>query len=483
MENWASVECRFKQRSIGGRVAGTLSPTKVWQAALGELEVALSKANFTTWFRNTRIIAINGDQAVIAVRNTFAQEWLQNKYHREILATLKRYYPEVARIEYRVTAAQSNPEDKVETNQNAELVPPSSTPRTTSTNSDSAIQGTSLNPDYTFETYVVGNANRLAHAAAKGVVENPGTQQYNPLFLYGGVGLGKTHLLQAIGNAVQQKNKKAVILYAPAEKFTTEFVQAMQRKTIDAFKRRYRNADVLLIDDIQFLSGKEGTQQEFFHTFNTLHQTNRQIVMTSDSRPQAIPQLEPRLSSRFGWGMVADIQTPDLETRQAILAKKCEEKSFLLADDVLDYMDRYIQSNDGEIEGALNGVMTHCELYGVQPSLKLIERILEQTGVDRRVTHVTTEAIFDTVADFYSLEVADLLGKRRNKELVRPRQIAMYLMRHELSYSYPKIGKALGGKDHTTVMHGVEKITRELTRTEALQRDISLIKERLYVSG
>ncbi|MCA9388653.1 chromosomal replication initiator protein DnaA, partial [Candidatus Berkelbacteria bacterium] len=265
--------------------------------------------------------------------------------------------------------------------------------------------------------------------------------------------------------------------------FTTEFDQALKHKTIDSLKKKYRNCDVLLIDDIQFLSGKEGTQQEFFHTFNTLHQTNRQIVMTSDTRPKSIPQLEPRLSSRFSWGMVADLQTPDLETRQAILQHKCEEKNFDLDPEMVEYTAKQVQNNVRELEGALNAIITHCELYAVKPSMKLIERILEQTGTDRKITHITAETICQTVADFFSLNLVDLLGKRRNKELVHPRQITMYLMRHELAYSFPKIGKALGGKDHTTVMHGVEKIKKELVRNDNLQRDIALIKEKLYVSG
>ena len=458
------------------------SAVKVWQTTLGELEVTLSKANFTTWFRNTRIISSADGLVTIGVPNTFAKEWLRNKYHKEILTSLKQFYPDLLRVEYLVAAGTQKPEpEATNTPSSAPVATQQSQPEPRRETNSSGSH--SLNSSYTFDTFVVGSSNRLAHAAALAIVKKPGHAQYNPLYIYGGVGLGKTHLLHAVGNEVQKNFPKKVVMYASCERFTSEFVQAMQSKQIDSFKKRYRNADLLLIDDIQFLAGKEGTQEEFFHTFNTLHQTNRQIIMTSDKRPRSIPQLEPRLSSRFGWGMVTDMQTPDLETRQAILQHKCEERGFPLDREVVEYMAQHIQSNIRELEGALNAISTHCELYNVQPSLKLIERVLEQTGLDRRVTHVTIESICQTIADFFTLEMADLLGKRRNKELVYPRQIAMYLIRVELQFSFPKIGKALGGKDHTTVMHGVDKITKELVRDDTLQRDIALIKERLYVSG
>jgi chromosomal replication initiator protein len=467
------------------------SAATVWQTTLGELEVTLSKANFTTWFRSTRIISSVDGLVTIGVPHTFAKEWLQSKYHKEIMASLKQFYPDIQRIEYLVaTGAQVKPEPAA-TNTATTAPPPagglSSTPSfqpdSAQQRSNSGNPSNTLNERYTFDTFVVGNSNRLAHAAALAIVKKPGHMQYNPLYIYGGVGLGKTHLLHAIGNDIQKQFPKKVIIYASCERFVTEFVQSLQSKQLDSFKKRYRNADVLLIDDIQFLAGKDGMQEEFFHTFNTLHQTNRQIVMTSDKRPRSIPQLEPRLTSRFGWGMVTDMQTPDLETRQAILQHKCEDKSFPLDREIIEYIAQHVQSNIRELEGALNAIATHCELYNVQPSLTLIERVLEQTGLDHRVTHVTIESICQTIADYFTLDMADLLGKRRNKELVYPRQIAMYLIRAELQFSFPKIGKALGGKDHTTVMHGVDKMTKELVRDETLQRDIALIKERLYVSG
>lgn len=464
------------------------SATQVWQTTLGELEVTLSKANFTTWFRNTRIISAADGLVTIGVPNTFAKEWLQTKYHKEIVASLKQFYPDLQRVEYLVATGTAKPEPEAAASPaSGQTASPFATSAKGSGNARSATAASggsqTLNERYTFDTFVVGTSNRLAHAAALAIVKKPGNMQYNPLYIYGGVGLGKTHLLHAIGNEVQRQFPKKVIIYAPCERFVTEFVQSLQSKQLDSFKKRYRNADVLLIDDIQFLAGKDGMQEEFFHTFNTLHQTNRQIVMTSDKRPRSIPQLEPRLSSRFGWGMVTDMQTPDVETRQAILQHKCEDKGFPLDRETIEYVAQHVQSNIRELEGALNAIATHCELYNVQPSLKLIERVLEQTGLDRRVTHVTVENICQTIADYFTLDMAELLGKRRNKELVYPRQIAMYLIREELEFSFPKIGKALGGKDHTTVMHGVDKINKELSRDETLQRDVALIKERLYVAG
>ncbi len=451
---------------------------KVWNATLGELEVTITKANFRTWFKKTKIVAIDGPTAILSVPNTFAQEWLSKKFHEPILATLRGHYPDVRSVRYEVSAVAAPPAPE-----GVQIA--ASSPfayRGGSNQATEAPDSGALNPHHTFETFVVGSSNRLAHAVAIAAAKNPGTRQYNPLYFYGGVGLGKTHLLQAIGNEIKRRFPTQTIIYASCEKFTTEFVEALQSKRLDQFKRRYRTADVLLIDDIQFLSGKDGTQEEFFHTFNALHQTNRQIVMTSDMRPQSIPALEPRLSSRFGWGMVADIQAPDYETRQAILRAKCDERGFSLGDEALEFMASRIQSNIRDLEGALNNVIGHCELYAVTPDTKLIERILAQTGADLRRAHLSTESIFQTVAEFFSLELPELLGKRRHKELVYPRQIVMYLLRHELNHSFPKIGKSLGGKDHTTVMHGVEKITKELKKNEQLQREISLIKERLYAS-
>lgn len=458
-------------------MGSTLNQKKLWEAALAELEIALSRANFTTWFKNTSILEINGENIVIGVPNTFAQEWLQNKYHQDILSILTKLYPQVTNIQYKVTTTADKSkqiEKKLESVLVEQTIEKSEIPVTQD------IADTDLNPSYIFDTFVVGSSNRLAYAAAQAVVKKLGDRSYNPLYIYGGVGLGKTHLLQAVGNEIKKKQPKKVVIYSSCEKFASEFVEALQSKKLETFKKKYRNADVLLIDDIQFLSRKEGTQEEFFHTFNTLYQTNRQIIMTSDTKPQSIPQLAPRLSSRFGSGMVVDIKSPDFETRQAILQHKLEERGFNLDEKSIDYIAKSVQNNVRELEGIVNKIIAHCELYNIQPNFKLIETITNQLTVDNRNVHISADDISKTIAEYYNVALVDLMGKRRHKELVYPRQILMYLLRREMGYSYPKIGRLVGGKDHTTVIHGVEKIEKKIQKDEILQRDIALIKEQLY---
>jgi len=445
----------------------------LWQAALGELEVSLSKANFTTWFRGTFVADATDSSVIVGVPNTFAQEWLKKKYHKQLIEALRKQMPNVTQVEYVV--AQPGGVSIRRASGATERVDTMPEPARTA----SEPVNTSIQKHHTFDSYIVGPANRLAHAAAKAVATEPGSTRYNPLFIYGGVGLGKTHLMQAIGNEILRKNPKANILYAPCERFASEFIAALGKRNLEGFKRRYRTADVLLIDDIQFLSGKEGTQEEFFHTFNALHQDHRQVVVTSDSKPQEIPGLAERLSSRFAWGMVADIQSPDYETRIAILRSKCEEKQFPLEDDVIDYLSRTVQSNIRELEGTLNQLITHCELYQVQPSMDMVSKLLRDRNPSVK-RNLDPDKVVKTVAGFFSVELVDLLGTRRHKELVYPRQIVMYLLRNELNYSFPRIGKELGGKDHTTIIHGCDKIQRELGRNEELKRELTLIKEQLY---
>ena len=338
-----------------------------------------------------------------------------------------------------------------------------------------------LNSRYIFETYIVGNSNRLAYATSKAVASEPGSK-HNPLFIYGGVGLGKTHLIQAVGNEILRKNSKKKIIYSSCEKFANEFIDAIQNKKIDSFKKKYRNSDVFLIDDIQFLAGKESTQEEFFHTFNTLYQDNRQIILTSDRPPQALSEVANRLTSRFAGGMVADIKSPDMEMRQAILKSKCLEKNFILDDEVVKYIAENIKSNIRELEGSLNKIITYCELYNQLPSMDNVSKILDEMISNSKLQCLTPEKIFKIVSGFFSLKKEDILGKRRQKELVHPRQISMFLLKREMNYSYPMIGRILGGKDHTTIMHGVEKIEKELAKNPQTQREVTLIKEQLYMS-
>ncbi len=460
-----------------------LSYETIWQTALGELEVALSRPNFVTWFRNTFIYSIEGSTITIGVPNDFALTWLRDKYQIQILSMLRKLLPEIdiKEIAFKVAQPKHAPQQTINLRPPAVDLPsvaPAQPPSPTSpapSPKDSAVW--ELNPIYTFTNFIVGTHNRLAHAAALAIAAEPG-RRHNPFFIYGGVGLGKTHLIQAIGNEVKRQDPHKRILYSSCEKFGNEFIQAIQTRKTEAFKEKYRNVDLLLIDDIQFLSGKEGTQEEFFHTFNALHQSNRQIIMTSDRMPQAIPELEDRLSSRFVWGMVTDIKSPDVETRSAILQQKCAERGKVLDAETTNLIARTYQKNIRELEGGLNQILAQCELEKVEPSLEVVEQILKDHQPLRR-SSLSADQIYALVGDHYHVAREDLFGPRRHKELVYPRQIIMYLLRHELNYSFPKIGRELG-KDHTTVMHGVEKIEHELPKDVHLQQQISLLKDQIY---
>ncbi len=449
----------------------TLDENETWQAALGELEVTFSKANFSTWFKNTFILKMSEEEIIIATPNGFTQEWLENKYHPQVFETLKKLHPTIKKVSYAV-ASQNIPKSA------PKIVSKPDSPAQTSS---APASYPTLNSKYTFEKYIVGNSNRLAAATAQAVATKPGVV-YNPLFIYGGVGLGKTHLVQAIGNEIISKNPKKKIIYVSCEKFTNDFISSISSGKANEFKKNYRDADVLLVDDIQFLSGKEGTQEEFFHTFNALHQTNRQIVVTSDRVPKAIPQLEERLSSRFGWGMVADIQPPNLEMRQAILRSKCEEKGVTLDEEVLNYIAQNIESNIRELEGAINRILSFAELNNTTPSLDITTKALQDIIVSKG-QNLSVEKIVLVTSEFFKISPEDLLSPKRSRELVGPRQIIMYLLRHEMSLSYPKIGRELNKKDHTTIMHGVGKIEKEIARNDELRQELTLIKEKLHAAN
>jgi len=452
---------------------------QIWATCLGELEVMLSRAHFNTWFRETKIVKIDGDLVIIGTPNLFTREWLQKKHHQQILDLIKKQLDEIERLEYVIgnqgenldsisKAEQKGLESKEEKKEIENICAP-----------EQESTCDYLNNKYSFDTFVIGESNRLAHAAAIAITKNPGIT-YNPLFIYGGVGLGKTHLMQAIGNEICRGDKKKKIVYTTCEKFTNDFIQLVKKGKADQFKNNYRNADVLLIDDIQFLSGKEATQEEFFHTFNELHSKSKQIVVTSDRPPKAIASLEARLISRFEWGMLADINPPDIETRIAILQRKASEKNCEINEDVINYIAKNIQNNIRELEGALNRLMAYCELKNTRPSLDNIKQILGETSPNRQERNVTTKEIIAKIAGFYDINVQELMGQKRNKELVVPRQIAAYIMREELSFSFPKIGKELGGKDHTTIMHACSKIEREIKFNDIIKHEINSIKESLF---
>lgn len=445
---------------------------QLWQAALGEIELSLSRANFTTWFKDTFISSCEDNQVVICVPNTFTKAWLEKKYHKEIIVALESITNQkIKDVFYKVEAKKSNPvSDIIKKIKPRTETAPSIEPTT-------PINRFGLNGRYTFDNFVVGRGNELAHAACQAVAANPG-QAYNPLFIYGGVGLGKTHLLQAIGNILSKTTDK--ILYVSSEKFTNDYIQAVRSGQAREFKERYRNVDLLLVDDIQFMAGKDGTQEEFFHTFNELHQTNKQIVLTSDRPPKSIPALEQRLLSRFEWGMIADVGQLDVETRYAILERKCREKNYPLEQDVLLYVATNIQSNIRELEGALNRLIAYHEFNNYKPSLETAKSILSGILVNTQQKNTTVKQIIDAVSKFYDINIKDIIGQSRKKELVMPRQIIMFLMRKEINSSFPTIGHELGGRDHTTAMHAHNKISREIEDNERLKQEIDSIKQIIY---
>ena len=454
----------------------SLEAQKIWQATLGELELTLSKANFTTWFKNTFIAAHQDGTVIIGVPNTFTKAWLEKKYHSAILKALQKITENKARnIIYRV-----------ETRAKGEIASPALTEspaplkiKISSGNSLPTLNELGLNPTYNFEAFVIGKGNELAHAASQAVAQKPGTI-YNPLFIHGGVGLGKTHLMQAIGNLVARSLPDKKVVYVSCERFTNDFIKSISSNRPEAFKNLYRSADVLLIDDVHFLAGKEGTQEAFFHTFNELHQNNKQIVLTSDRPPKAIPALENRLVSRFEGGMIVDVAAPDLETRAAILRAKLKNKNFVLSEEVVNLVAATIQNNVRELEGALNKIIAYHQLNGSQPDLESVKKIIDSIASVKQRRSLTPKQVINTVATFYDIALEDLFGASRKKNLAVPRQIIMYLMREELKSSYPSIGQEIGHRDHTTAMHAYGKISGLIEQDEKINQDIHLIRERLY---
>ena len=442
---------------------------QLWQAVLGEIELSLSKANFTTWFKNTFISSRQDNKVVICVPNTFTKTWLEKKYHKEISNALKNVVDEkIKEIFYKVETRKTGPID--------DLLKKIKIKKDSASNKPIVTNRFGLNSRYAFDSFIVGKNNELAHAACQAVAANPG-HAYNPLFIYGGVGLGKTHLLQAIGHELSKKTDK--LLYVTCEKFTNDYVQAVRNGQAKNFKDHYRNTDLLLIDDIHFMGGKDGTQEEFFHTFNELHQTDKQIVISSDRPPKAIPALEKRLLSRFEWGMIADISQPDLETRTAILEAKSKEKNYKFEKEIIDYIANNIQSNIRELEGALNRLIAYYEFNNVQPTIEATKNILNSVISNFQSKSTTSKDIIEVVSKFYNIAIRDIAGKSRKKELVVPRQIIMYLMREEINTSYPTIGQELGGRDHTTAMHAYNKIRKEITENERTKQNIASIRQQL----
>ena len=452
---------------------------QIWQATLGELEINLSRVNFVTWFKDTFLSSFENGRAIVCVPNAFVKKWLEEKYHKNIVNSLENITKQklqeiIYKIElHRATPAEMAPKIKTELNENVKTSPINIE---TKNNVSNVANRFGLNPRYVFENFVVGRGNELAHAACRAVVNNLG-KAYNPLFIYGGVGLGKTHLLQAIGNEVAKHTDK--ILYTTSEKFTNNYIQAVQTGKAKDFKNMYRNVDLLLVDDVQFMGGKDGTQEEFFHTFNELQQGDKQIVMTSDRPPKSIPAIEKRLISRFESGMVADVGKPDVETKIAILEKKSIEKSFPLDKDVLIYIANNVQNNIRELEGALNKVIVIHQLNNSVPTLKSVKNALSDYVSSLQAKSLSPKDIIEAVARFYEISLKEITGNSRRKELVGPRQIAIYLIREELNTSYPSIGQEMGGRDHTTAMHAYNKIRNEIgeNENEKLKQEMESIKQ------
>jgi len=461
------------------RVEGRTDLGRVWAAVLGELQLGVTKANFETWFKDTTILSEEDDVYCVAVPNAFAREWLENKYRPQVRQALQHIVGRTVDVRFLTATTGGGPSKAAAGPRPGIPAAQAAASAQSAPERGGSPVSAVLNPRYAFSTFVVGSNNRLAHAAALSVAERPG-HSYNPLFVYGGSGLGKTHLMHAIGNAVMSRHPRKRVAYATSEKFTNEFINAIRTQKTEEFRERYRRIDVLLIDDIQFIAGKEGTQDEFFHTFNAIHEEGKQIVLSSDRPPKAIASLEERLRSRFEWGLIADISPPDLETRIAILRAKAEAQSVAIPPPVIDYLAQRIVSNIRELEGALTRVVAHATLNAVPVTTELAQQMLQHILQSPRRQTLSPEKIVEIVARYYQVPVEQLRGKARDKQIVLPRQVAMFLMREETEAPLLRIGVALGGRDHSTVLHGCEKIEREMHESDDFRREVSSLREMLY---
>lgn len=467
---------------------------------MGELEVSLSKANYKTWVNGSSLIGIDGDTATVASLNIFQKDWIARKYNDQIIEALQKINPTIVKVDYVVAlptkedseqheeltmtrqTAKNSAEETIKLKSSTDTPSkPIGSPSSRFSESRDKLeyinQHSMLYDKYNFDNFVVGSSNRLAYAAAKLVTEKPG-DSYNPLFLYGPAGVGKTHLMFAISSAIAKSAPGAKILYVTSEDFISSFINAVSKG--EKFTDKYRKVDVLLVDDMQFIAGKEKTQEEFFHTFNALHQTNKQIVLCSDRPPKAIATLEERLRSRFEWGMVADIQLPDFETRVAIINNKARNKGIDIPDDVAEFIAQSIETNIRELEGGFNKVIAHCEVHALPLSLEIAQEVLGKNK-QKASKKLNPKLIIEKTAAHFDLQVTDIMSPKRDKEIVVPRQVAMYIMREEFNISFQIIARSLGKKDHTTVIHGVKKIS-ELSRTdESLDHEIKALKQKLII--
>ena len=443
---------------------------QLWENALIELELSVSRANFNTWFKNTFISKHDSGIVYLCVPNAFVKDWLSAKYHRYILKALRTHTSTIRSIEYVISKNKDGAEKEVSKQQEV------------TTNqlqlNDLQIQAdTGLNHRYTFDSFVVGGFNELAYAAGQAIIKNPG-MIYNPLFIYGGTGLGKTHLIQSIGGQIKKQSPDKKVYYITSEKFTLHYIESVQNNKMHMFKDKYRKYDLLIMDDIQFVAGKEKTQEEIFHLFNSLYENNKQIIFSSDKAPKYIPQLEERLRSRFEGGMIVDISKPDYESRLAILQTKIKTLGYAPSDEVVEYIASVIQDNIRELEGVLNSIVCQTQLKKRNLSIQEVKQLIKNNIHPQKT--ISIKSVVQVVAEFYNINEKTIYEKTRRKEIVKPRQIAMYILREDLNTSYPYIGQKMGGRDHTTVIHACEKIKKDLQVNSVLTQEIDQIKNILY---
>lgn len=442
---------------------------KLWDNTLTEIQSTVSKANFNTWFKNTRIIKEDSGTIYVSVPNEFVKDWLSDRFHKLISKTLRNFSEQVRSVEYIISKHEPKEKSGDETAAESKIFMNKELPL-----QDLYInKEDNLNPRYTFDSFIVGPFNELAHAAAQAIIKKPGTD-YNPFFVYGGTGLGKTHLIQAIGNEIKKKFPEKKINYITLEKFATDYINSVQNKSINSFKEKYRKYDVLIIDDIQFISGKEKTQEELFHLFNALHEKNRHIIFSSDKHANYIAGLEDRLKSRFSAGMIVDISEPEYESRVAILKAKMKNGGLEVPDEIIEYIASSIQGNIRELEGSLNSIICQIQVKNRNLTLSEVKGLIKNSVKPKK--NVSIKEVVKIVADHFNIEENAIYEKTRRKEIVRARQIVMYVLREDFSVSYPFIGQKLGGKDHTTVIHSCLKIKGELKNNTSLVQELDQIR-------
>jgi chromosomal replication initiator protein len=484
-----------------------MRPEDAWQAVLGEIELTMGKSSVVTWLKSARLVAYEDGHYIIGVFNGYVKEWIEHRKRDDIKRMLSERMGRAIEVSFAVVSQSSvsapqaapqtpvrqadpkpakkaeaplavaSPSPAVPAPVSSQPPAPPALPKLTPMSTTTPGMADGLNPRYTFEAFIVGSGNRMAHAAAQAVAESP-SERYNPLFLYGGSGLGKTHLLHAIGHSARQRG--LTVRYVTSETFTNELIGSIRGQSQDAFRSKYRSVDVLLMDDVQFIAGKESTQEEFFHTFNSLHGANKQLVVTSDRAPKNMVTLEDRLRSRFEWGLMTDIAPPDYETRIAILQQKVITLQTTVPDDVIEFIAKQVQSNVRELEGALTRLIATAEMTGRQVSVPTARDSLADLMSKR--SQITPSQVIETVAKYFNISVPEMVSASRSKELAQPRQLAMYLLRQETEASLPEIGGLLGGRDHTTVLHGVERVKVRLENEEKLRRDVMTLRELLYLN-